>query len=66
VGAVLPNLNVVNQEDTTNTAIRAWKAMRCFRFSLTDHPAVNHFALPTNASVLRQMIAAARPRSRCR
>jgi lecithin-cholesterol acyltransferase len=82
VGAVLPNLKVgqltsaktrfltrdgdVNQEDTTNTAIRVWKSMPCFRFSLTDHPGVNHFALPTNPSVLSQLIAAAaRPRSRC-
>ena len=83
VGAVLPSLAVgqvvtsktrlltrdgdVNQEDTTNTAIRVWRAMPCFRFSLTDHPGVNHFALPTNASVLSQLIAAAsRPRSLCR
>ena len=62
VGAVLPNLKVgqvvtsktpllerdgdVNQEDTTNTAIEVWHTMPCFRFSLTDHPGVNHFALP--------------------
>lgn len=82
VGAVLPNLDVghvvtsktplllrdgdINQEDTTNTAIHVWKSMRCFRFSLTDHPGVNHFALPTDPSVLRQVIAAAeRRRSRC-
>ena len=30
----------VNQEDTTNTAIRVWKAMPCYRFSLTDNPGV--------------------------
>jgi lysophospholipase-3 len=82
VGAVLPNLDVgqvvtsktrllmrdgdINQEDTTNTAIRVWKHMRCYRFSLTDHPGVNHFALPTNPSVLSQVVAAAaRPRSNC-
>jgi lecithin-cholesterol acyltransferase len=82
VGAALPNLKVgqvvtsktpllerdgdVNQEDTTNTAIEVWHAMPCFRFSLTDHPGVNHFALPADPSVLRQLIAAAeRPRSRC-
>jgi lecithin-cholesterol acyltransferase len=82
VGAVLPNLDVgqvvtsktrllmrdgdINQEDTTNTAIRVWKLMKCFRFSLTDHPGVNHFALPTNPSVLSQVVAAAaRPRSNC-
>lgn len=82
VGAVLPNLKVgqivtaktrllmrdgdINQEDTTNTAIDVWRTMRCFRFSLTDHPGVNHFSLPSNPSVLSQLIAAAeRPRSRC-
>jgi lecithin-cholesterol acyltransferase len=82
VGAVLPNLNVgqivtsktklltrdgdINQEDTTNTAILVWKHMRCYRFSLTDHPGVDHFQLPSNPSVLSQLIAAAeRPRSRC-
>ena len=82
VGAVLPNLSVgqlvtaktklltrdgdVNQEDTTNTAIRVWTRMRCYRFSLTDHPGVDHFSLPSNPSVLTQLIAAAeRPRSRC-
>ena len=82
VGAVLPNLDVgqvvtsktrllmrdgdINQEDTTNTAIRVWKHMRCYRFSLTDHPGVDHFDLPSNSSVLAQLIAAAeRPRSRC-
>jgi lecithin-cholesterol acyltransferase len=82
VGAVLPNLNVgqivtsktrllmrdgdVNQEDTTNTAIQVWKQMHCYRFSLTDHPGINHFALPSDASVLSQLIAAAqRPRSHC-
>jgi lecithin-cholesterol acyltransferase len=82
VGAVLPNLAVgqvvtsktrllmrdgdINQEDTTNTAIRVWAHMRCYRFSLTDHPGVDHFDLPSNASVLSQLIAAAEaPRSHC-
>jgi lysophospholipase-3 len=82
VGAVLPNLEVgqlvtpstvfinedgdINQEDTTNTAIEVWSAMRCYRFSLTDHPGVNHFALPSNDDVLKAVIAAAaRPRSNC-
>lgn len=74
VGAVLPDLSVgqvvtpqtvllmrdgdVNQEDTTNTAIRVWRAMRCYRFSLTVHPGVNHFSLPSNKSVLRQLLSA--------
>ena len=82
VGAVLPNLTVgqlttsktrfltrdgdINQEDTTNTASLVWKHMRCYRYSLTDHPGVDHFQLPSNPSVLAQLIAAAeRPRSRC-
>jgi lysophospholipase-3 len=82
VGAVLPNLAVgqvvtsktrlltrdgdINQEDTTNTAIRVWRSMPCFRFSLTDHPGVNHFSLPSDPSVLAQLIAAAaQPRSSC-
>ncbi len=82
VGVVLPSLDVgqvvtsktpvltrdgdVNQEDTTNTAIRVWKSMKCFRFSLTDNPGVNHFALPADPNVLRQLIAAAaQPRSNC-
>jgi lecithin-cholesterol acyltransferase len=82
VGAVLPNLAVgqvvapktvlltkdgdVNQEDITNTAIRAWKAMRCYRFSLVDNPGVNHFSLPSDRTVLHRLIAElARPRSRC-
>ncbi len=82
VGAVLPNLAVgqlvtsktrlltrdgdVNQEDTTNTAIRVWRAMPCYRFSLTDNPGVDHFSLPSNRNVLRRLVAElARPRTRC-
>ena len=82
VGAVLPTLQVgqvvtkktklltrdgdVNQEDTTNTAIHVWKAMRCYHFSLTDNPGVSHFSLPSNRNVLRRLITNAnRPRSRC-
>jgi lecithin-cholesterol acyltransferase len=82
VGAVLPNLAVgqvvtsktrlltrdgdVNQEDTTNTAIRVWKAMPCYRFSLTDNPGVDHFSLPSNHNVLRRLVVElARPRTRC-
>lgn len=82
VGAVLPNLTVgqivtaktkllmrdgdVNQEDTTNTAIRVWKAMPCYRFSLTDNPGVDHFSLPSNKNVLSNLLGAlAQPRSVC-
>lgn len=57
----------VNQEDITNTAILAWQAMPCFRFSLTDNPGVDHFSLPSNADVLARLIANANtPRSACR
>jgi lysophospholipase-3 len=82
VGAVLPNLTVgqvvtpstvffnrngdINQEEITNTAILAWRAMPCYRFSLTDNPGVNHFQLPSSQSVLHQLVEAlARPRSDC-
>ena len=81
VGAVLPGFKVgqlvkpsallersgdINQEDITNNAVRVWKAMPCFRFSLTDNPHVNHFALPVNSKVLARLIASLkRPRSNC-
>jgi lecithin-cholesterol acyltransferase len=81
VGAVLPSFNVgqlvkpsallqrsgdINQEDITNNAARVWKAMPCFRFTLTDNPRVDHFALPVNKKVLARLLAnARRPRSRC-
>jgi lecithin-cholesterol acyltransferase len=56
----------VNQEDITNDAVRAWRRMRCYRFSLTDNPGVNHFELPANPAVLKRLIAnLKRPRSRC-
>ncbi|MGI8714324.1 MAG: lipase/acyltransferase domain-containing protein [Solirubrobacteraceae bacterium] len=81
VGAVLPSLTVgqlvkpaallkrdgdINQEDITNNAARVWRAMPCYRFTLTDNPGVNHFALPSNPHVLHRLIAVLRrPRSRC-
>jgi lecithin-cholesterol acyltransferase len=82
IGAILPNLTVgqvvdpntqlilapgdINQEDITNTAVRVWKAMPCFHFSLTDNPGVNHFELPSNPGVLNRLVAdAARQRSDC-
>jgi lecithin-cholesterol acyltransferase len=56
----------VNQEDITNGAVRAWRAMRCFRFSLTDNPGVDHFSLPSDPGVLERLVAAlARPRLHC-
>jgi lecithin-cholesterol acyltransferase len=73
VGAVLPNLRIgqvlsptaklftrdgdVNQEDITNGAVRAWRAMRCFHFSLTDNPGVDHFSLPSDPDVLARLVA---------
>ena len=81
VGAVLPSFKVgqlvkpsallersgdINQEDITNNAVTVWKAMRCYRFTLTDNPGVNHFALPVNRKVLARLVAdVRRPRSRC-
>ena len=82
VGATLPNLNVgqvvdastpfftrdgdVNQEDITNVAVRAWRAMPCFRFSLTNNPGVDHFSLPSDPQVLGRLIVhLARERSHC-
>ena len=83
VGAHLPDLSVgqivgpdtqfltrdgdINQEDLTNDAVLAWRAMRCFHFSLVDNPGVDHFALAGNAALLDRLVTDAnRPRSRCR
>jgi lecithin-cholesterol acyltransferase len=81
VGAVLPSFAVgqtvkpsalltrsgdINQEDITNNAVRVWRAMRCYRFTLTDNPGVNHFELPVNRRVLARLVAdVRRARSRC-
>jgi lysophospholipase-3 len=82
IGAVLPNLTVgqvidpntqlilapgdINQEDPTNLAVGVWQSMKCFHFSLTDNPNVNHFELPGNPDVLMRLVAnAARERSDC-
>jgi lysophospholipase-3 len=82
VGTELPNLSVGqvldastpvftrdgdgNQEDVTNDAISAWSAMDCYHFSVTDNPAVDHFALPNAPAVLDHLVAAAaRPRTNC-
>jgi lysophospholipase-3 len=57
----------INQEDITNDAVLAWADMPCFRFSLTDNPGVDHFALPGDPGVLGRFLAnLARPRSHCR
>jgi lecithin-cholesterol acyltransferase len=57
----------VNQEDITNNAILAWKAMPCFHFSLTDNPGVDHFSLPSHPGVLTRLLTnLRRPRSACR
>jgi lecithin-cholesterol acyltransferase len=56
----------INQEDITNDAVLAWRAMPCFHFSLTDNAGVDHFSLPSDPNVLARLIAdAARPRSHC-
>jgi lecithin-cholesterol acyltransferase len=56
----------VNQEDITNGAVRAWRAMRCFRFHLSDNPGVDHFSLPSDPDVLARLVAdLARRRSSC-
>jgi lysophospholipase-3 len=56
----------INQEDITNDAVRAWEAMPCFHFSLTDNPGVDHFALPSDSGVLSRLIANLQsPRSHC-
>jgi lysophospholipase-3 len=82
VGMALPNLTVgqvvgpstvfftrdgdSNQEDITNNAIQVWRQMRCFRFELTDNPAVDHFSLPGNPAVLQRLLTnLQRPRSVC-
>lgn len=55
-----------NQEDITNNAVLAWQAMRCFHFSLTDNPGVDHFALPSNPNVLHRLLAdLTRPAQKC-
>lgn len=57
----------INQEDITNNAVLAWKAMPCFHFSLTDNPGIDHFSLPSNANVLSRLITdLGHPRSDCR
>jgi lecithin-cholesterol acyltransferase len=45
-----------NQEDITNDAVLAWRAMPCYRFSLTDNPGVGHFSLPGNPNVLGRLL----------
>ncbi|HEV7666856.1 MAG TPA: hypothetical protein VGQ62_25200 [Chloroflexota bacterium] len=82
IGAIIPDFTVgqvvdpnsqlimapgdINQEDITNNAVSVWQAMRCFHFSLTDNPGVNHFELPDNASLLDRLVAAAaRSRNDC-
>jgi lysophospholipase-3 len=82
IGAVLPNLSVgqvvdpntqlilapgdINQEDITNNAVSVWKAMKCYRFSLTDNPGVNHFELPSNQGLLDRLVKnAARQPKEC-
>ncbi|QWF77689.1 lipase/acyltransferase domain-containing protein [Amycolatopsis sp. CA-230715] len=72
VGARLPDLTVGqlasgarfltrdgdgNQEDLTNDAVLAWRAMRHHRFALTDNPGVDHFSLPADPNLLTRLMA---------
>ncbi|MBF8194579.1 hypothetical protein ITP53_54795 [Nonomuraea sp. K274] len=45
-----------NQEDLTNDAVLAWRAMPCHRFTLTDNPGVDHFALPGHPALLDRLV----------
>lgn len=55
-----------NQEDITNDAVLAWRAMPCQRFVVTDSPGVDHFSLPGNRHVLDRLVTdLGRPRSHC-
>lgn len=55
-----------NQEDITNDAVLAWRAMRCSHFSLTDNPGADHFSLPSDPNVLhRPLVDLGRPSQRC-
>jgi lecithin-cholesterol acyltransferase len=56
----------VNQEQTTNLATRVWRHMTCFRYRLTNHPGVDHFSLPSNPSVIAELLGdLRRARSDC-
>jgi lecithin-cholesterol acyltransferase len=55
-----------NQENITNSAVRVWHHMRCYRFSLTNNPGVSHLGLMSDPSVIRRLLRdLVRPRSRC-
>jgi lecithin-cholesterol acyltransferase len=56
-----------NQEAITNSAVRVWRHMPCYRFRLIDNPGVSHFGLVTDSAVIHRLLGdLARPRSRCR
>ena len=56
----------INQEDITNDAVLAWQPVPCFRFSLTDNPGVDHFALPGDPGLLSRLVdSLGRRRSSC-
>ena len=52
----------INQEDITNDAVLAWRAMPCYRFTLTDNPGVDHFALSSDPGVLNRLLTDLRRR----
>ncbi|MEV4869269.1 lipase/acyltransferase domain-containing protein [Streptomyces syringium] len=45
-----------NQEDITNEAVLAWRAMPCHDFSLTDNPGVDHLSLASHPDVLDRLV----------
>lgn len=56
----------INQEDITNDAVLAWRAMPCFHFSLTDNPGIDHFSLPGDPNLLGRLLTdAGLTRSNC-
>ena len=73
VGQVLPNAPVLitrdgdsDQEDITNDAVVAWRAMPCYRFEFNDNPGVNHVILPFVAPVEQRLLMhVQQPRSQC-
>ncbi len=55
-----------NQEDLTNLAVLAWRAIPCYHVSVTDNPGVDHFALPSDPAVLNRLLDdLTRPSSSC-
>ncbi len=55
-----------NQEDRTNTAVEAWRAMKCHRFRIHDNPGVTHLGLVADPAVIDRLLSdLKRPRKSC-